>query len=75
MFHNLSDWHFFQPLTFDSWMEKNNLPSVIGKKLKQQKITTIPVLCMLTEKDVEDIGLSIGDRSQLRAALKTLAEN
>ena len=55
-------------------MEKNNLPSVIGKKLKQQKIATIPVLHLLTEKDVEDIGLSIGDRSQLRAALKTIAE-
>ena len=70
-----SDLHFLQPLTFDSWMEKNNLPSTIGKKLKGQKITTIPVLRLLTDEDVKDIGLSIGDRSQLRAALKMLAEN
>ena len=56
-------------------MEKNNLPSVIGEKLKQQNITTIPVLRLLTEEDVKDMGLSIGDRSQLRAALKTLTEN
>ena len=56
-------------------MEKNNLPSTIGRKLKGQKITTIPVLRLLTDEDVKDIGLSIGDRSQLRAALKMLAEN
>ena len=56
-------------------MEKNNLLSSIGKKLKQQKITTIPILRLLTDEDVKDIGLSIGDRRQLQAALKMLAKN
>ena len=56
-------------------MKKNNLPSTIGRKLKGEKITTIPVLRLLTDEDVKDMGLSIGDRSQLQAALKMFAKN
>ena len=71
----MSDPGFFQALTFASWIHKNNLSETVGKKLKKQKITTISDLSVLTETDIDDLGLTIGERSRLRAALKTLIEN
>ena len=65
----------FQALAFASWIHKNNLSESVMKELKKQKITTVSDLTVLTETDIEDLGLSIGERSRLRAALKTLIEN
>ena len=64
----------FQPPAFDELLELLTIPETVCNKLKEQSILQISDLLILTEKDIEDLGLSIGQRSRLRAALNAMKD-
>ena len=66
--------NIFQAPSFDGFLHLLNVPKSVADKLKEHSIRNVPDLLLLTEKDIEDLGLNIGGRSRLRAAVTVMRE-
>ena len=64
--------HEFQPVNFKAWLSANNIPPSLADKLKKQTITTIEDLELLTEQNIVDLKLTIGENNRLKVALNAL---
>ena len=59
-------------MNFKAWLSANNIPPSLADKLKKQTITTIEDLELLTEQNIVDLKLTIGENNRLKIALDTL---
>ena len=66
--------NIFQAPSFDGFLYFLNVPKSVADKLKEHSIRKVPDLLLLTESDIKDLGLNIGGRSRLRAAVTVMRE-
>ena len=59
-------------MTFEAWLTANNIPPSLAMKLKKQTLATIEDLELLTEQNIVDLKLTIGEKNRLKIALDTL---
>ena len=57
---------------FTSWSKRNALKEATVETLEKEDLDSEDALKLLTAKDVEDLGLTVGQKRLLAAALKTL---
>ena len=57
---------------FNAWCTTTQLKEATVEALKKEDIDSEGALKLLTEKDVEELGLSVGQKRVFEAALKKL---
>ena len=68
----VSQSYFCLQPSFVSWLQNLRVSSQVRNKLRKENIVCLQDLLVLTKEDFDDLGLSVGERSRLRAALKKL---
>ena len=59
----------------ESFLRKNNLWDAIGEKLRTHDVVTIDMLDRLSDEELKEIGLSVGNRRLLEDALRKRRED